>query len=242
MNLEKLLKSVPVTRRRTPACFCVFWLLFFPAIFLWVGIIDGLTVADPELQLDMLIALALAVVAAPLTFLVFWPALKQAKLALKKADYMLTCIEKLGPSQQEAIQAEVQNALSATWRSKTYLTTRFQIEPVFGRYCLYGKVVTRKTFGTNQHVILPYQNIAQVVINNQSGRAKEAVNTAFNTLSVVSGAVSAVTGSGGVFMFFEKRPTIVVVDDAGNTYQIDCANADNFLERLTEQIRASMQV
>ena len=48
--------------------------------------------------------------------------------------------------------------------------------------------------------------------------------------------MATAAGSSGVFVFTENRPTVVVVDDAGNAYQIDCPDADWFLDKLLEQV------
>ena len=236
MDLEKLLKSVPIARRRTPFYFSVFWLILFPAIALQVAISDGLTVNDADLWFDMLIFFAIGVVAAPITFLVFRTTRRLANLALEKAEYMLECISRLSFDQQETIKSEVKNVLDSTWRSKTYLTSAMVTYPRFGANCLYGKVVMRKTFSINQHVILPYQNIAEVVVNRPAGGKGKAARTVFKSLSAAGSAISAATGQDGAFAFIHRRPTIVVIDDAGNEYPIDCANTDAFLAYLRERI------
>ena len=236
MDIEKLLKSVPNARRRTPFYFSAFWLVLFPAIALWVGIDDGLAVNDTELLFDMLIFFALGIVAIPITFLVFRTTRRQARHALEKADYMLACISKLSYGQQEVIVSEVENKMNSTWRSKTYLLSGIATNPRFGESCLYGKVVMNKTFSVNQHVILPYQNIAEVVTNRPKSGKGEAARTVFNNISAAGSAISAVTGQGGVFSFIIKRPTIVVVDDAGNEYRIDCTDSDALVNELTKRI------
>ena len=234
MDLKKLLGSVPIARKNTPYIAYFLSLLFGPALVFYEIAIEASPV-DTELLLLSLFASAFGFVLAFVICRFFFPSRKQIVLALKKADYMFTCISNLSRSQQETIENETQNVLGKIWRSKTYLASATPTYPEFGKHCLYGKVVSNKTFGLNQHVILPYQNIVEVITGKPESKASEAIRSALNALSVAGGAFAAVTG-GGVFSFTEKRPAIVVVDDAGNAYQIDCANSDAFLDKLSEEL------
>ena len=230
MDLQKLLRSVPITRRNTPFLFAGLLLLLGPAVTIYDIIFESHPI-DLDLLLFALLMSGVGLVMGLIILLFFLPMQRQVKFALKKADYMYLCISKLDPDQQSVIESEA-SKFDTTWRSKTYLTSQIVTPPKFGKYCLYGKVVTRKTFGVNQHVILPYQNILEVVTEDPESGASKTFRYMNNALSAAGTVFSMVTSSGGVFTFVEKRPTIVVVDDAGNTYQIDCTDVDDFLEKL----------
>ena len=93
-------------------------------------------------------------------------------------------------------------------------------------------------FGVNQHVILPYQNISEVIIEAESGASKTAriINNTLAVATVAFALFAFVNIGGGTYTFIEKRPTVIVIDDAGNAYQIDCAETDWFLEKLAEKM------
>ena len=237
MDLEKLLRSVPITRRNTQYLFYLLALFLAPALIIYCEVSYTASPVDMELLLLSLFAGVFGFALVFIICLFLFPTRKQIKGALEKADYMFACISKLSLGQQETIKSEVQSVLGKVWRSKTYLTSGAPTYPKFGKYCLYGKVVAGKTFSLNQHVILPYQNITEVITGKPESGANKVVRTTFNALSIASGVLSTVTGSGSVFAFIEKRPTVVVVDDAGNTFQIGCANSDAFLEKLSKQLR-----
>jgi len=190
---------------------------------------------DLELLLMAIFLSALGLILAFIIRLLLFPSSKQMKAALEKADYMIECVSRLSPAQREAIENEIENVLGKVWRSKTYLTTQVPVYPEFGEHCLYGKVAARKTFALNQHIILPYQNIVEIVVNERESGASKVIRTTINTLSAASAILAVVSGSGGAFTFVEKRPTVIVIDNAGNTFQIDCKDSDAFLEKLSEK-------
>ena len=236
MDLERLLRSVPKARRSARFRLTIPMLLVGPAFAVFEVFVLGYPV-DDELLIIALIASAAAFFLMLIVSFFLIPSRGKAEEAYEKADYMYACISKLDYLKQSEVTQEAQD-MGAVWRSKTYLLTRIPAPAVLGKHCLYGKVVTRKTFGINQHVILPYQNIAEVIHRPKNYRG-ETARTVFNALSVVGGVASAVTGNGGTFAFLERRPTIVVVDDAGNAYQIDCTNGNALLEMLKERLGGS---
>ena len=236
MDLEKLLRSVPITRNNT--------LLHFTIALLAMGpVYAGIEVLLTEHSFDI-DSIAIAVVVSGFGFFVvvllrkFVLPPKRAALALKKADYMYECVSKLSRTQQDEIKSDVQNKLGQVWKSKTYLLARVPIPAVLGKHCLYGKVAVRETFGANQHVILPYQNIKEIILNKPD--SCETVDSTVNEDSAASGVLPVVANIGGAFVFSEKRPTVVVIDDAANAYQIDCADADAFVEKLRAHVEDAL--
>ena len=235
MNLQEFLRSVPVARKNTLAIYTVLFALFCIAIVVFEEMISEY---DFDIVFTLIIVLVLGAFWIFFVFLLRRFALptKQVELALKKADYMYSCVSKLTPTQQDVVKSEIQHKLDRMWRSKSYMFTRMVTPPRFGEHCMYGKVVTRKTLGINQHVILPYQNISEVIMNEPRTGANKTVFAAKNAKSDASMVTSAVTEGGVDFGFTDKRPTIVVVDDAGNAYQIDCPDPDWFVDKLQEQV------
>ena len=224
MDFRKLLRSVPLTRRATFRQYTALLLLW------WLVAVIGSEFMS-EYPFDAAeFALVAAVVGAFILGVVFllrkfaFPA-AHAELALEKADYMYSCISRLSPQQQEETAEEMRGKLGKIWHSKSYLFARIAAPPVFGRHCLFGKVAVRKTFGMNQHVILPYQNISEAIAVGSGGN--RTVWTAKNARPP-SGPLRATEP----FRFSPCRPTVVVADDAGNAYHIDCPDSNWFAEKL----------
>ena len=239
MDLEKLLRSIPIARRSARFGFLIPLLMVGLAFAFYDAVILGYPV-DGELIIVTLALSAFCLILAVIVIRLLFPTRNQASEALEKADYMYTCISKLDYNQQLEIEIEIKD-LGTVWHSKTYLLSSIAAPPSFGKHCVYAKVVGKKTFPLNQHVILPYQNIAEVIKGRPASGKSEAVRIAGGALSVAGGVLSAVTGSGGVFTFTTRRPTIVVVDDADNTYQIDCTDANGFINRVSTAVHGEKQ-
>ena len=62
-------------------------------------------------------------------------------------------------------------------------------------------------------------------------------NTVFLFAAVATVVFAFANIGGGTYTFLEKRPTVIVIDDVGNAYQIDCAETDWFLERIKPLFR-----
>ena len=245
MDLRKLLRSVPVTRRNTPFLYAALSIttsaLLGLALAIYEVVVEGYPL-DVFYLLYPLLFGGIGLVFGLIILLCFLPMQRQVKLALKKADYMQFCISKLSRSQQDLIESEISN-LDKTWRSKTYLTSQVVTPPKFGKYCLYGKIATQKTFGINQHVILPYQNIIEVIASEPERSTSKAARITNNALSIASVVLSAVSDiGGGAVTFIEKRPTVAIIDDVGYAYQIDCTDTDSFLEKLAEQTNGATEM
>ena len=238
MHIEEVLKSIPLKRRASLNITAILCFLAGPVYMVVDTILYGYAF-DAEFILFSLMLTGLGIlVALPILYVLIFPSLKNMTSALEKAEYMYSCVSKLDAAHQIEIQKEITCELSKTWRSKSYITSGMAVPPHFGKHCIYGKVVAKKTLPLNQHVILPYKNISEVITAKPATSKSDTANTArtvFNTLSVVGSVASIATGGGGSFVHFAenaKRPTIAVIDDAGNIYQIDCPDPDSFLEEL----------
>ena len=122
MYLKKLLRSVPITRRNTVFFFAAVAMIFWNLVGLIYSMHDVVVLGYPldlYVLLFLLICNGLGLAFVIIIFLCFLPTLWQVKHALKKADYMLLCISKLSPDQQEVIETEARNT-TGTWRSETY--------------------------------------------------------------------------------------------------------------------------
>ena len=237
MYLEKLLRSIPIARRNIVFFLAVITMLFWNLGGLAYSIHDVVVygyhpVLHVLMSLLMFNGAGLAFVLA--IFLCLLPMLWRVKRALKKADYMLLCISNLSPDQQEIVESEARYNTTGTWRSEALLDARTATPPVFGEYCLYGKVATEKIFGVNQHVILPYQNIREVIAGPESraSKAERILNNALVVATVVSVFANI---CGGTYEVLKKRPTAIIFDDEGNAYEIDCEDVDWFLDNFFEK-------
>ena len=238
MDIEKILKSVPETRKKTPFVYAIvlFMLgLLFTAYEVYYEFVVLGNSLDMELLIYILIFIGLFLFMSIILVLLFLPMIRRAKAGLVRAEGMWDRISKLNFDKQRKIEGELQN-LSKTWHSKTYITAQVPTEAVFGEHCLYAKVASTKTFGINQHIILPYENLSKIIVNETKGKNKEVALNAINALSVVGGVLSTISGNFGIFVFMEKRPTIVIIDDFGDTYQIDCKDHQQFIDNLLTKI------
>lgn len=237
MDLEKLLRSVPLARRNFLYIATAFMLLMGPAISLYYAFVYG----DAIILLNFLFSIGIGViVATPIWLFIMRP--KDVRLALEKADYMHSCLQKLDRMQKDTIETEIRTLLGRIWRSKTTWLSTMQAEAVLGEHCLYGKVLNRRQFGVNQHVILPYQNISDVLIISGESVSTKPGATAGNmkqlggALAGAAFAAATSRGDGGLAAHFENRPTVIVVDDAANEYRIDVKDVEVFLSELKEKL------